>query len=112
MHLVRGLNPSPGESIVDEPVEFVVPDVIVQRRGRRWHVELNPESLPKVRINQHYAGMVNSTRREEDGSYLRTQLQEARWFLKSLQSRNETLLKVSAVSSRCRRAFSNTVKKP
>jgi len=96
MHLVRGLNPSPGESIVDEPVEYVVPDVIVQRRGRRWHVELNPESLPKVRINQHYAGMVNTTRREEDGSYLRTQLQEARWFLKSLQSRNETLLKVAS----------------
>lgn len=96
LNLIRGLNPAPGDGIVDEPAEYVVPDVVVQRQGKRWHVELNPESLPKVRINDHYAGMVGSARSEADGSYLRTQMQEAKWFLKSLQSRNETLLKVAS----------------
>lgn len=95
LNLVRGLNPAPGEGLAQEPAEYVVPDVVVQRQGRRWQVELNPDSLPRVRINDHYAGMVQQARREEDGSYLRAQLQEAKWFLKSLQSRNETLLKVA-----------------
>ena len=96
LHLIRGLNPAPGEGISDAPAEYVVPDVVVQKQGRRWQVELNPDSLPRVRINDHYAGLVNSARREEDGSYLRAQLQEAKWFMKSLQSRNETLLKVAS----------------
>lgn len=96
LNLIRGLNPAPGDGINDEPSEYVVPDVVVQRQGRRWHVELNPDSLPRVRINDHYAGMVGSAKREEDGSYLRAQLQEAKWFMKSLLSRNETLLKVAS----------------
>jgi len=95
MRLIRGLNPAPGELVSDSNPEYVVPDVVVSRRGKRWLVELNPESMPKVRINDHYAGMIRHTRREEDGSYLKAQLQEAKWFLKSLQSRNETLLKVA-----------------
>ncbi|MDF1630763.1 MAG: RNA polymerase factor sigma-54 [Alcanivoracaceae bacterium] len=95
MRLIRGLNPAPGELVSDNAPEYVVPDVVVSRRGKRWLVELNPESMPKVRINDHYAGMIRHTRREEDGSYLKGQLQEAKWFLKSLQSRNETLLKVA-----------------
>jgi RNA polymerase sigma-54 factor len=95
MRLIRGLNPAPGELVSDSSPEYIVPDVVVSRRGKRWLVELNPESMPKVRINDHYAGMIRHTRREEDGSYLKAQLQEAKWFLKSLQSRNETLLKVA-----------------
>ena len=95
MRLIRGLNPAPGELVSDSNPEYVVPDVVVSRRGKRWLVELNPESMPKVRINDHYAGMIRHTRREEDGTYLKAQLQEAKWFLKSLQSRNETLLKVA-----------------
>jgi RNA polymerase sigma-54 factor len=96
LNLVRGLNPAPGDGLNEEPAEYVVPDVIIQRKGKRWLVELNPESLPKVRINNQYAGMVGQARREEDGTYMRAQLQEAKWFLKSLQSRNETLLKVAS----------------
>lgn len=95
MQLIRSLNPAPGESITSSAPEYIVPDVIVSRRGDRWRVELNPETAPKVGINQHYAGMIRHTRNEQDGSYLRGQLQEAKWFLKSLQSRNETLLKVA-----------------
>lgn len=95
MALVRSLSPAPGEAMNQSEPDYVVPDVIISRRGKRWQVELNPESLPKVGLNQTYAGMVNQTRNEADSSYMKGQLQEARWLLKSLQSRNETLLKVS-----------------
>ncbi|PKM22244.1 MAG: RNA polymerase factor sigma-54 [Gammaproteobacteria bacterium HGW-Gammaproteobacteria-14] len=95
VRLLRAMNPLPGEALSSSAPEYVVPDVLVSKRGKRWLVELNPDSMPKVRINDLYAGMIQTTRREEDGSYLRGQLQEAKWFLKSLQSRNETLLKVA-----------------
>ena len=95
MRLIRGLNPHPGELVSDTTPDYVVPDVVVSRRGKRWLVELNPESMPRVRVNDTYAGLIRHARREEDSSYLKAQLQEARWFLKSLQSRNETLLKVA-----------------
>lgn len=95
MQLIRRLNPAPGEALAVNTPEYIVPDVIVSRRNHRWRVELNPESAPRVTINSHYAGMIRHTRNEQDDSYLRGQLQEAKWFLKSLQSRNETLLKVA-----------------
>src|SRR5690606_9743390 len=96
IRLLRSLNPHPGDSISSGERDYIVPDVIVRRLGRRWRVELNGEALPKVRLNSHYAGLAGKSQREEDNSYLRAQLQEARWFLKSLQSRNETLLKVAS----------------
>lgn len=96
IRLLRSLNPHPGDSIVEQAETYTVPDVIVRRQGRRWRVELNSDALPKVRLNAGYAAMAGSKQlRDDDSSYLRNQLQEARWFLKSLQSRNETLLKVA-----------------
>lgn len=95
MHLIRNLHPAPGLTLQQEESEYVVPDVILSRRGKRWQVELNPDSLPRVRLNGQYAAMAGTTSRDDDAKYLKAQLQEARWFLKSLQSRNETLLKVA-----------------
>lgn len=95
LNLIRGLTPAPGEAIASTPPEYVVPDVVVHRQGNRWKVELNTDALPRVRINDYYARLARDARNEEEGGYLRAQLQEARWFLKSLQSRNETLLKVA-----------------
>ena len=95
MHLIRNLHPAPGLTLQQAESEYVVPDVILTRRGKRWQVELNPDSLPRVRLNDQYVAMAGGTARDEDASYLKAQLQEARWFLKSLQSRNETLLKVA-----------------
>ncbi|MEY1662663.1 RNA polymerase factor sigma-54 [Isoalcanivorax beigongshangi] len=94
--LLRQLHPAPGETIAPSEPEHTVPDVVVRRVGRRWRVELNTDILPKVRLNPYYSAAANRPQRDEDSSYLRGQLQEARWFLKSLQSRNETLLKVAA----------------
>ena len=95
MHLIRNLHPALGLTLQQAESEYVVPDVILTRRGKRWQVELNPDSLPRVRLNDQYVAMAGGTARDEDASYLKAQLQEARWFLKSLQSRNETLLKVA-----------------
>ncbi len=93
--IIQSLNPRPGEHIGTESTEYVVPDVFVKKVGNRWTVQLNPEIAPKIRINTDYASMVKRADSSADNTFLRDNLQEARWFLKSLQSRNETLLKVS-----------------
>lgn len=90
--LVRTCNPRPGNAIHTADPEYVVPDVYVHRTEGRWQVDLNPGALPKVRVNEQYAGYLT---RAADHAPLRTQLQEARWLLRSLEIRNETLLKVA-----------------
>lgn len=93
--LIQSLNPRPGSQIAGTPPQYIVPDVFVSKRNGRWRVDLNAEAAPKLRINAQYANMVKRADNSDDNNYLRNHLQEARWFLKSLQSRNETLLKVA-----------------
>ncbi len=93
--IIQGLNPRPGEHIGSDSTEYVVPDVFVSKTDNRWQVQLNPEIAPKIRINTDYASLVKRADSSADNTFLRDNLQEARWFLKSLQSRNETLLKVA-----------------
>ena len=90
--LIRTCNPRPGGMVYSTDPEYVVPDVYVHRGEGRWQVDLNIGALPKLRVNEQYAGYL--TRAAEHGA-LRTQLQEARWLLRSLEIRNETLLKVA-----------------
>lgn len=96
--IIEKLNPRPGAEIAPSSATYIVPDVFVSKdpRSGRWRVELNPETAPKLRINADYAALVRRSENSTDNNYLRDNLQEARWFLKSLQSRNETLLKVSS----------------
>lgn len=96
--IIEKLNPRPGADIAPANTNYVIPDVIVSKdkRSGRWQVELNPETAPKLRINADYAALVKRSENSADNNYLRDNLQEARWFLKSLQSRNETLLKVAS----------------
>ena len=103
--LLQTLNPRPGGQITESQAEYVVPDVYVRKRNGVWKVELNPDTTPKLRINSLYAGMVQRARNQSDSTYLKNQLQEARWLLKSLQSRNETLLKVATSIVERQRAF-------
>ncbi len=95
MELVRTLNPRPGSQISDQAPEYVTPDVYVRPDQSGWRVDLNPEIAPRIRINSLYAGMVRRVSDARDSAFMRNQLQEARWFLKSLHSRNETLLRVA-----------------
>lgn len=95
VHLIQSLNPRPGSQISSDEVTAVIPDVLVRKHEQRWVVELNLDALPKLRINKHYAQLIQRANNNADNLFLRSQLQEARWFLKSLQSRHETLLKVA-----------------
>jgi RNA polymerase sigma-54 factor len=90
--LLRSCHPRPGSIIQPAQTEYVVPDVFLRRGEHGWVVELNAMALPKVRINEGYAGLVT---RSADHAMLRTQLQEARWLLRSLEIRNDTLLRVA-----------------
>lgn len=95
IELIQSLNPRPGAQISSTSAEYVVPDVSVVRRGNSWRVELNTDTAPKLRINNTYADLIKRADSSTDNNYMRTQLQEARWFIKSLHSRNETLLRVA-----------------
>lgn len=93
--LIQSLQPRPGETVNRAPPEYVVPDIIVTKHAGRWRVELNPEIAPRIRVNSMYASFIRRADSSADNTYMRDQLQEAKWFIKSLQSRNETLLKVA-----------------
>ncbi|MCB1699333.1 MAG: RNA polymerase factor sigma-54 [Pseudomonadales bacterium] len=93
--LIQSLDPNPGQTVGENSTEYVVPDVFVSKKEGRWVVELNPDIAPKLRINSNYAGLIKRADSSADNTYLRDNLQEARWFLKSLHSRNETLMKVA-----------------
>jgi len=94
--LIRSLDPMPGAAVGEQKTEYVVPDVFVRRVNGLWRVELNSDIAPKLRINSDYAGLLNKSGSESDKTYVKDNLQEARWFMKGLLNRNETLLKVSA----------------
>ena len=105
MRLIQKLNPRPGSAVAADETEYVVPDVVVRKEKRRWIVELNGESTPRLRINADYAALVRRADSSADNQFLKNNLQEARWFLKSVQSRNETLLKVSTCIVEHQRGF-------
>jgi RNA polymerase sigma-54 factor len=90
--LVRSCHPRPGAAVNSGQAEYVIPDVFVRRTEHGWIVEINPATVPRVRVNQSYANLIS---RSADHAMLRTQLQEARWLMRSLEIRNETLVKVA-----------------
>lgn len=105
IRLIQTLNPRPGEQINSSDVEYVVPDARVHKINGIWVVSLNNDVTPRVSINQQYADLVRRADTSDDNTFLRNQLQEARWFLRSLESRNETLLRVSTCIVEMQRGF-------
>ncbi len=95
MDLIHSLDPRPGNRVVSTETEYVIPDVSVFKDNGNWVVSINPNSIPRIKVNQQYAALSNNTRNSADGQFIRTHLQDAKWLIKSLESRNETLLKVS-----------------
>ncbi|MEY2168124.1 MULTISPECIES: RNA polymerase factor sigma-54 [unclassified Rhodanobacter] len=102
--LIRSLDPRPGAALDTTPVEYVAPDVYAVKDGGRWQVRLNPDAQPRLGLNQHYCNLI-ARARGDDASWMKGQLQEARWLLKSLESRAETLLKVAGAIVRRQSAF-------
>jgi RNA polymerase sigma-54 factor len=105
IELIQGLDPTPGDAIDDGSTEYITPDVYVSKDQSSWLVSINEECSPKLRINSDYASLVKRADNSTDNQFLRDNLQEARWFIKSLQSRNETLLKVASKIVEYQRGF-------
>lgn len=94
INFIQQLQPYPGQLIHLHLPDYIIPDVLVSKIGHSWNVLLNNETMPNLRINQQYASMEKSAN-EKDVQYIRASLQDANWFIKSIENRNETLLKVS-----------------
>ena len=93
LKLVQQLDPRPGSRIASEHAEYVIPDVSVYKDHGKWIVTINPDSVHRLKVNQQYAALGKGN--SADSQYIRSNLQEAKWLIKSLESRNETLLKVA-----------------
>ena len=91
--LIQTLNPRPGAAFAKVEARYVVPDVIVRKTRNAWRASLNPDAMPKLRINRLYAELAAGAR--NGGTSLSGQLQEARWLIKNVQQRFETILRVS-----------------
>ncbi len=103
--VIQSLDPHPGSQIASTATQYIAPDVFVRKERGIWRVRLNPDIAPRLRINPTYSGMVKRADRSEDNTFLREHLQEARWFIKSVQSRNETLLRVATAIVEQQRPF-------
>ncbi|MGB5626597.1 MAG: RNA polymerase factor sigma-54 [Woeseiaceae bacterium] len=90
--LVRGCNPKPGLAVSPPSAEYVIPDVFVRKIDNRWQVEISPTGVPRLSVNQQYAKLLRGS---GEHAVLKSQLQEARWLIRSLEIRNETLMKVA-----------------
>ena len=95
IELIRTTNPHPGDLVSNSHAEYIIPDVHVRKVEGEWTVRINRENAPRLRINDTYARLIKRGDHSEQNNFLRNNLQEARWFIKSLQSRNDTLLRVA-----------------
>ncbi len=95
LQIIQRLNPKPGTLIQEAVTEYIIPDITVKKVDNIWQATLNPNTLPRLSINTQYASLIQRADNSADNQFLKNNLQEARWFLKSIQSRQETLLKVA-----------------
>jgi len=103
--LIQSLQPHPGRPYQAHESNYVAPDVFVVKKDGRWRVSLNPDITPKVRLNAQYLSLVRRADSSKDQQTLKQHLQEARYFLSSLESRNDTLLRVAQSIVEEQRAF-------
>ncbi len=95
LRLIKDLNPRPGEQYDSVSKDYIVPDVFVFWEKGDWNIELNDEAVPRVRVNSSYSNLVRKIEKKEEQLTVKTHLQEARWLIKSIESRNDTLLRVA-----------------
>ncbi len=105
LSLIQSLHPKPGDLISSEKIEYIIPDVIVKKEENRWTVELNADAIPRLRIAPNYAAFGKGAELASDTTFIKNNLQEAKFFIKSLQSRNETLLRVATAIVKHQRDF-------
>lgn len=96
IEIIQSLDPRPGGQLNQNSAQYIKPDVYVKKDKKgEWIVELRADSSPKLRVNSTYAALIKRADNSPDNVYLKNNLQDAKWFIKSLQSRNDTLLKVA-----------------
>jgi RNA polymerase sigma-54 factor len=105
LKLIRSLNPRPGADFAPVETQYLIPEVLVVKKNAHYEVSLNPEVVPRLRINPFYASLIKRADKSQDNLRMKAHLQEARWFLRSLHSRNETLLKVARCIVQKQQAF-------
>ncbi len=94
-HLIRGLNPHPGVGFATTASDYVIPDILVRRVSGRWAAQLNPEVMPRLRVNQGYAAILKREKGRSPESSWSTRLQEARWLIRNLRQRFQTIERVA-----------------
>lgn len=107
LNLIRSLNPQPGEHLCSNNAEYIVPDVHVDKLSGAWQVRLNNDNLPRLKINQSYASLIKRSDDSAENQYLKNNLVEARWFLRSLESRNDSLMRVATAIVEMQQGFLN-----
>ena len=95
LKLIRSLNPRPGEQLCSNNAEYIVPDVYIEKKSGIWRARLNDSSMPRLKINSTYANLIKRSDSSAENQYLKNNLAEARWFLRSLESRNDSLMRVA-----------------
>ena len=103
--LLKTLKPHPGLEFQDRESDYQVPDVVVLKKNDCWQVMLNPDAMPKLRVNSFYANMIRRADQSDDNQYLRNQMLEAKNFIKSIDERHKTLLKVATCIVQHQKAF-------
>ncbi len=103
--LLKTLKPYPGAEFEEKDADYQIPDVVVSKKNDHWHVQLNPDVMPKLRINPFYSGMIKRADQSDDNQYLRNQMLEAKNFIKSVDERHKTLLKVASCIVQHQRNF-------
>ncbi|MFH6913714.1 RNA polymerase factor sigma-54 [Acinetobacter sp. AM3-2] len=105
INLLKTLKPYPGMEFDKQESDYQIPDVVVSKKDLHWQVQLNPDVLPKLRINSFYSSMIRRADQSEDNLYLRNQMLEAKNFIKSIDERHKTLLKVASCIVEHQKAF-------
>lgn len=105
VNLLKTLKAHPGLEFEEKDSDYQIPDVVVMKRNDHWQVQLNPDVMPKLRINSFYSNMIRRADQSDENQYLRNQMLEAKNFIKSVDERHKTLLKVASCIVEHQKAF-------
>ena len=94
--LIKTLSPHPGDKWNNELIGYITPDAHIYKSNGFWHVLLNEDITPKLKINEQYASLVRRGDSSQENNFIKSHLQEAKWLIRSIENRNETLLRVAS----------------
>lgn len=105
IQLIRSLDPEPGSTFNTSSTDYIVPDVFVKKIKGKWAITLNGSTQQELKLNNYYVDMLKNTTQKETSQYIKENLQQARWFISSLENRNDTILRVAQAIVEKQQAF-------